>query len=73
MFYAFKLCLLLIVYHNFQRDLEFEEADGKRSNQNEADHKDVISQRLQEIYKRLEVIDADSAEARAASILAVSD
>lgn len=34
--------------------------------------KDAISQRLEQIYKRLEVIDADSAESRAASILAVS-
>jgi len=34
--------------------------------------RDSISQRLEEIYKRLEHIDADSAEARAASILAVS-
>lgn len=32
---------------------------------------DAISQRLEEIYKRLELIDADSAESRAASILAV--
>eukprot|EP00250_Pteridium_aquilinum_P019406 c24419_g1_i1 orf=140-2392(+) len=32
--------------------------------------KDSISQRLGDIYKRLELIDADSAEARAASILA---
>lgn len=35
--------------------------------------KDDISNRLQEIYKRLEYIDADSAEPRAASILAVSN
>lgn len=34
--------------------------------------KDPNVERLQEIYKRLELIDADSAEARAASILAVS-
>ena len=34
--------------------------------------KDAISQRLEEIYKRLELIDAYSAESRAASILAVS-
>lgn len=34
--------------------------------------KDGIAQRLEEIYKRLEFIDAYSAEARAASILAVS-
>ncbi|MED6183815.1 ATP-binding cassette sub- F member 3, partial [Stylosanthes scabra] len=33
-------------------------------------HKDGISQRLEEIYKRLELIDAYAAEARAASILA---
>ncbi|CAJ1978557.1 unnamed protein product [Sphenostylis stenocarpa] len=32
--------------------------------------RDSLSQRLEEIYKRLEHIDADSAEARAASILA---
>lgn len=34
--------------------------------------KDSIAQRLEEIYKRLEFIDAYTAEARAASILAVS-
>ena len=34
--------------------------------------KDPVSQRLGEIYKRLEQIDAYSAESRAASILAVS-
>lgn len=34
--------------------------------------KDSVSHRLEEIYKRLEFIDAYSAEARAASILAVS-
>lgn len=34
--------------------------------------KNAIAQRLEEIYKRLELIDAYSAEARAASILAVS-
>lgn len=39
---------------------------------NGAVDKDAISQRLEEIYKRLEFIDAYSAEARAASILAVS-
>lgn len=32
---------------------------------------DAISQRLEQIYKRLELIDADAAESRAASILAV--
>lgn len=34
--------------------------------------KDSVSERLEEIYKRLDFIDAYSAEARAASILAVS-
>lgn len=34
--------------------------------------KDLVSERLEEIYKRLDFIDAYSAEARAASILAVS-
>lgn len=33
---------------------------------------DGMSQRLEEIYKRLDAIDAYTAEARAASILAVS-
>lgn len=39
---------------------------------NGAVDKDSISHRLEAIYKRLEFIDAYSAEARAASILAVS-
>ena len=34
--------------------------------------KNAIAQRLEEIYKRLELIDADAAESRAASSLAVS-
>ncbi|KAK9161064.1 hypothetical protein Syun_007405 [Stephania yunnanensis] len=54
-----------------QREMEFEEEtqiNGAKMN-GEID-KDSLSQRLQEIYKRLEFIDADSAEARAASILA---
>lgn len=34
--------------------------------------KNAIAKRLEEIYKRLELIDAYSAESRAASILAVS-
>lgn len=54
-----------------QSDLEFDDSNGKSigEQKNEAE-KDAISQRLQQIYKRLEFIDADSAEARAASILA---
>lgn len=39
---------------------------------NEGAGKDLIAHRLEEIYKRLEFIDAYTAEARAASILAVS-
>ncbi|KAL6177824.1 hypothetical protein ACLB2K_049346 [Fragaria x ananassa] len=50
-----------------QRELELEEAMGKS---NEEIDKDAIGLRLQEVYKRLEFIDADSAESRAASILA---
>ncbi|KAK9103923.1 hypothetical protein Sjap_021177 [Stephania japonica] len=53
-----------------QREMEFEEeAQNGAKTSGEID-KDSLSQRLQEIYKRLEFIDADSAEARAASILA---
>ncbi|XP_015938024.1 ABC transporter F family member 3 [Arachis duranensis] len=48
-----------------QRELE-----EKSGQSNGEVHKDGISQRLEEIYKRLELIDAYSAEARAASILA---
>ncbi|KAE8055099.1 hypothetical protein FH972_011960 [Carpinus fangiana] len=54
-----------------QRELEFEEAIGKSNGElNQVIDKDAIAQRLDEIYKRLDVIDADSAESRAASILA---
>lgn len=53
----------------FKSELDFEETTEKS---NGSIDKDAIAQRLQEIYKRLELIDADSAEARAASILAVS-
>ncbi|KAF4351108.1 hypothetical protein CsatB_004827 [Cannabis sativa] len=48
-----------------QRDMDLD--DGKT---NGGADKDAISQRLQQIYKRLEFIDADSAESRAAAILA---
>ncbi|KAL5988531.1 ATP-binding cassette sub- F member 3 [Asimina triloba] len=54
-----------------QREHEFdtlvEKSNGKL---NGIVDKDAISQRLQQIYKRLEYIDAYSAESRAASILA---
>ncbi|XP_057520440.1 ABC transporter F family member 3 [Amaranthus tricolor] len=54
-----------------QREHELQELDGKSNGQLNGDlDKDTIVQRLQEIYKRLELIDADSAPARAASILA---
>ncbi|KAG8659017.1 ABC transporter F family member 3 isoform X2 [Manihot esculenta] len=54
-----------------QREFEFEGENGNhKGDQNGAIEKDGISQRLEEIYKRLEFIDAYSAEARAASILA---
>ncbi|KAK6935568.1 ABC transporter-like, ATP-binding domain [Dillenia turbinata] len=52
-----------------QRELDLEDA-SKKVELNGGIDKDAISQRLEEIYKRLEYIDAYSAEARAASILA---
>ncbi|KAK6251476.1 ABC transporter-like [Theobroma cacao] len=55
-----------------QRELDLEEDENGKSkgDLNGVPDKDAISQRLEEIYKRLEAIDADSAESRAASILA---
>lgn len=53
-------------------DLEEDENGKSKGDLNGVPDKDAISQRLEEIYKRLEAIDADSAESRAASILAVS-
>lgn len=54
-------------------NLEFEDATVKENEElDKVIDKDAISQRLEEIYKRLELIDADSAESLAASILAVS-
>ncbi|XP_031248783.1 ABC transporter F family member 3 [Pistacia vera] len=50
-----------------QRELDFEDATEKI---NGSMDKDAIAQRLAEIYKRLDAIDADSSEARAATILA---
>ncbi|XP_010553564.1 PREDICTED: ABC transporter F family member 3 [Tarenaya hassleriana] len=54
-----------------QRELELEGTSGKdEMHSNGVAGKDSISQRLEEIYKRLDAIDAYSAESRAASILA---
>ncbi|CAH9080661.1 unnamed protein product [Cuscuta europaea] len=50
-----------------QRDIDLEGEVGKSNGESE---KNAIAQRLEEIYKRLELIDAYSAESRAASILA---
>lgn len=56
-----------------KRELEFEGAAAKGKGElNGGIDKDAIGKRLEEIYKRLELIDADSVESRAASILAVS-
>lgn len=53
--------------------MELETATEKSNvKSDEVMDKDAISQKLEQIYKRLEFIDADSAESRAASILAVS-
>lgn len=55
-----------------QKDLEYEAESKQSLDKSKGDvDKDAISKRLEEIYKRLEFIDADAAEARAASILAV--
>ncbi|CAN1299803.1 ABC transporter F family member 3 [Linum perenne] len=53
-----------------QRVLEVEHALGNGKDPNGVLDKDAMSGRLEQIYKRLEFIDAYSAEARAASILA---
>ncbi|XP_022849643.1 ABC transporter F family member 3-like [Olea europaea var. sylvestris] len=54
-----------------QREMDLEEEAEKISGElNGGVDKNAIAQRLEEIYKRLELIDAYSAEARAASILA---
>ncbi|XP_050268922.1 ABC transporter F family member 3 [Quercus robur] len=54
-----------------QRELEVEDATRKSNGEpNGVMDKDVTAQRLEEIYKRLDAIDAYSAESRAATILA---
>lgn len=54
-----------------QRDVELEGEVGKSNGEVNGDtDKNGIAKRLEEIYKRLELIDAYSAESRAASILA---
>ncbi|XP_073043027.1 ABC transporter F family member 3 [Primulina eburnea] len=54
-----------------QREMDLEEDHGKSNGELDGRFdKNAIAQRLEEIYKRLELIDAYSAEARAASILA---
>lgn len=56
-----------------KRDLEYEAETGNSDGKaNDGMDKTEISNKLQQVYKRLEFIDADSAESRAASILAVS-
>ncbi|KAI5655297.1 hypothetical protein M9H77_32484 [Catharanthus roseus] len=54
-----------------QRELDLEGESGKRNGELKGGmDKSAVAQRLEEIYKRLVFIDADAAEARAASILA---
>lgn len=54
-----------------QRQVDIEGEDGKTDGKSDGGlDKNAIAQRLEEIYKRLELIDADAAESRAASILA---
>lgn len=59
---------LFILKRDLEYEIEIETKDGKPL----GDDKEAISKRLEQIYKRLEYIDAYSAESRAASILAVS-
>ncbi|KAG8383318.1 hypothetical protein BUALT_Bualt05G0172200 [Buddleja alternifolia] len=53
-----------------QRDMDQEEDSGKTNKELTEVDKTAMAQRLEEIYRRLEFIDAYSAEARAAFILA---
>lgn len=56
---------------DLQREMDLEDEAGKGTGElNGQMDKSGVAQRLQEIYKRLELIDAYSAESRAASILA---
>lgn len=67
----FKLIEVLGII--LKREIEFEgPTENSNGKLNGGSEKDAASERLQQIYKRLEFIDAYSAEARAASILAVS-
>ncbi|XP_044461942.1 ABC transporter F family member 3-like isoform X3 [Mangifera indica] len=59
--------LIVLWVTSVERELEFDDEVEKR---NGLIDKDAIAQRLEEIYKRLEAIDAYSEEAHAASILA---
>ena len=63
--------VILMLFMNYYLKRELELSEGTEKSGEEID-KDAIGLRLQEVYKRLEFIDADSAESRAASILAVS-
>ncbi|EPS74591.1 hypothetical protein M569_00164, partial [Genlisea aurea] len=53
-----------------QKDVDLNADSGKSNREVDGVDKSSVAQRLEEIYKRLELIDAYSAEARAASILA---
>ncbi|XP_020582440.1 ABC transporter F family member 3 isoform X1 [Phalaenopsis equestris] len=53
-----------------QRDFEYEAEMGMKHGNSIGNDKEIIARRLEQIYKRLEYIDAYSAESRAASILA---
>ncbi|KAI8569822.1 hypothetical protein RHMOL_Rhmol02G0306300 [Rhododendron molle] len=53
-----------------QRKLEMEAESGNDKGEINGMDKNAVAQRLEEIYKKLELIDADSAESRAATILA---
>ncbi|VAI51906.1 unnamed protein product [Triticum turgidum subsp. durum] len=66
-----SLCKKRPSWVNYWKDLEYDAESKQSLDKSKGDvDKDSISKRLEEIYKRLEFIDADAAEARAASILA---
>ncbi|KAG5382763.1 hypothetical protein IGI04_034233 [Brassica rapa subsp. trilocularis] len=64
-------CNVVYAFGYLKRDLEVEEPTAKDGvPTKDTAEGDLMSQRLEEIYKRLDAIDAYTAEARAASILA---
>ncbi|KAF8380007.1 hypothetical protein HHK36_027476 [Tetracentron sinense] len=66
--YFVKFTEIIVIV--LKRVMEFEATDKSDGTLDGGVDKDAMSQRLEQIYKRLEFVDAYSAESRAASILA---